>query len=244
VYDIALSFAASDGSIITRQTKARVTGAAVHDRVLQIVGTSGSDAVKIVADGEFIVVQAAFLPGPDHTRRFRAADFDFIAVLTGEGENSVEVGEGIAQPVLTDGAIRADSPAGGGPGSAGRDARPRGAAIPGEPAHALGQGARAGDSLAGGADRRAEQAVSTPAINWAGSYAAGAAAARMAPSTRLSGPGLVEFAVTQTPPSDVTADSLEAHLPVTVLALDALGKFLGPQLGNGTGQKKNGNGRR
>ena len=41
IYDITVSITTEGGVVATRTTKARITGAGIHDRVLQIVGTGG-----------------------------------------------------------------------------------------------------------------------------------------------------------------------------------------------------------
>ncbi|MFA5028079.1 MAG: hypothetical protein WC713_09400, partial [Candidatus Methylomirabilota bacterium] len=121
VYDLTLTLVTADGATLTRTAKARVTGAAIHDRTLQIVGTAGNDTVIITTNGRFVTVTAPFLPEP---LTVPAAAFDVVVILTGAGQNRVVLPAGFAQPVVTDGAQRVEAspaPAAPAPPTAGID---------------------------------------------------------------------------------------------------------------------------
>jgi Ca2+-binding RTX toxin-like protein len=242
VYDITLAITTTEGAVATQVAKARITGAGISDRVLQIVGTAGDDVVEITRDGEFITVRADFLAGEGHTRTFRAADFDVIVILTGAGSNNVEIDASIAQPVVTDGATRNDALAAGGLGQVLLSGGPGNDALLGAWGQALRQGQRGAAGRAGGRGvaHHTEPATPQPGIIWAGPASRAPRPGGSSAPTPNARPGLREFALPETWGSAEPSAHAEARLPLTVLTLDTLGKFLGPQLGNGSGQKKNG----
>jgi len=119
IYDVKVSLSDDDSDSTTQATTALITGAGINGRVLQIVGTAGKDHVEVEAEGKFkdrIEVEASFLSGKEHERIFRAADFDSIVILVGDGNDHVKVDKKITKPVLMDGGAGNDYlMAGGGP---------------------------------------------------------------------------------------------------------------------------------
>jgi Ca2+-binding RTX toxin-like protein len=235
IYDITLSITTEGGVVATRTTKARITGAGIHDRVLQIVGTGSDDAVEVTIDGkdgESVEVKADFLSDDGRPRSFKTADFDFIVILTGAGDDHVIVDERITKPVVTDGGARSARLGRGGPGNA----------ILGERGRDLRQGEHGDDLLGGGAgiDQLKAKAQPAPVITWAGSYASAPRPGGISATTQNASPGLVDFAITETGDSGMNSEQEGSGLPLTVLLLNSLGKSIGPQPGNGKGQKKNG----
>jgi Ca2+-binding RTX toxin-like protein len=106
IYDVKVSLSDDDGGTATQATKAMITGAGIHNRVLQIVGTAGKDQVEVEAKGknhEWVEVEANFLSDKGHARTFRADDFDSIVIMVGNGNDHVTVDKKIVKPVLIDG---------------------------------------------------------------------------------------------------------------------------------------------
>ncbi len=106
IYDVKVNLSDDDGGTATQVKKAMITGAGINGRVLQIIGTAGRDHLEVEAEGKFkdrIEVEASFLSGKEHERIFRAADFDSIVILVGEGNDHVKVDKKITKPVLIDG---------------------------------------------------------------------------------------------------------------------------------------------
>ena len=106
IYDVKVSLSDDDSGSTTQATTALITGAGINGRVLQIVGTSGKDNVEVKAKGknhEWIEVKAGFLSDKSHTRTFKAADFDSIVIMVGDGNDHVKVDKKITKPVLMDG---------------------------------------------------------------------------------------------------------------------------------------------
>ncbi len=119
VYDVKVSLSDDDNGTATQATTALITGAGINGRVLQIVGTSGKDNAEVKVKGknhEWTEVKAGFLVGKEHERIFRAADFDSIVIMVGDGNDHVTVDKKIVKPVLIDGGADNDHlMAGGGP---------------------------------------------------------------------------------------------------------------------------------
>jgi Ca2+-binding RTX toxin-like protein len=237
IYDVTLSAATTDGAVVTRTTKVRVTGAGINDRVLQIVGTAGDDAVRVTSNGDLIEVRGDFLPGGG-LRTFRAEDFDIIVILTGAGANRIDIDERIAKSVVTEGGIRADLQESGEI----RQGAPRAGALA-EGRRALRQGGRMQKAVAEAEKTAADfnkTATVGPAVDWTGSYARTYGAGNGSAPGQESSPGLVDFEIAEAVGGESDQELPQVRLPLTVLALDVLGKFIGPQLGNGAPQKKNG----
>jgi hypothetical protein len=71
-----------------------------------------------------------------------------------------------------------------------------------------------------------------------------ATAEKSGAAAEASGPGLVDFQIAEPSNEEAEHEQPQIRLPLTVLALDALGKFAGPQFGHGTaGRKGERNGR-
>ena len=106
IYDVKVSLSDDDGGTATQATKAMITGAGIHNRVLQIVGTAGKDQVEVEAKGknhEWVEVEANFLSDKGHARTFKAADFDSILILLGDGNDEAKIDNKITKPVLMNG---------------------------------------------------------------------------------------------------------------------------------------------
>jgi hypothetical protein len=245
IYDITLSITTAGGVVATRTTKAQITGAGINDRVLQIVGTGGDDAVEVAIDGkggEFIEVKADFLSDDGRPRSFKTTDFDFIVILTGAGDDHVIVDERITKPVVTDGGARSARLGRGGPGNAILNGGPeKDAPLEGQGRDPR-QGEQGNDLPGGGAGIGHLKAKTQPApvITWAGSYASAPRRGGVSATTQNASPGLVDFAIAETVDSGMSSEQEGSGLPLTVLLLDSLGKSIGPRPGNGVGQKKNG----
>ncbi len=121
IYEITVSLADDDTGLAIGSTTALITGAGLHDGVLQIVGTSGKDDVSVKAGGrhghgDLIEVKAKFLTDNGHKRTFGAEDVGSIVVLLGGGRDKAKIDKKIEQPALIDGGAGDDSlRAGGGP---------------------------------------------------------------------------------------------------------------------------------
>jgi hypothetical protein len=244
IYDITLSVTTEEGAVARRATKARITGAGINERVLQIVGTSGKDAVDLKIggkDGELIEVTADFLPDDGHARTFTAADFDVIVIVSG-GDGRVEIDDRITKPVVTDGTGRNDFPGGGGPGSAMLNGGPRTDDLLGGRKRGLRQAEQGNSEPTGrrGIGESEQETAPKRVINWAGSYSGAPKASGISSRAQDSSPRFVDFVIPETLAGDAKSAPGEYGLPLTVLTLDWMGKLIGPQPGNGSGQKKNG----
>jgi hypothetical protein len=112
VYQVEVTLADYDEGADTVQTVAYVTGAAVHDGVLHIVGTEMADAITVVnnpSTGQ-IDVTANFLP---LTRSFDPGALSGALVYAGAGEDAVEVAEDLLLPFLMFGGDGNDHLSGG-----------------------------------------------------------------------------------------------------------------------------------
>jgi hypothetical protein len=98
----------------TAATLAYVTGVAVHDGLLHIVGTGGGDSVTVTrnaSDPDMIDVNASFLAGG--ARTFALAGLTGAVVFAGDGDDDVTVDDDIVLPFLLVGGGGDDDLAGG-----------------------------------------------------------------------------------------------------------------------------------
>ena len=113
IYEVTVTLADYDDGADTIETVAYVTGAAVHDGVLHIVGTGIGDVVGIVDNAVTgtVDVTANFLIG---TRSYDPAGLSGVVVYTGEGNDVVDVADGVTLPLLMLGGAGSDTLNGGG----------------------------------------------------------------------------------------------------------------------------------
>eukprot|EP00913_Durusdinium_trenchii_P010889 g10218.t1 len=104
-YTVTVKVTDDDGGTTYRSTTAVASGVAVHDGVLQIVGTSDKDVVMVDKTGPYITVQTSqpSQPGSNQSHMFYAHTVDSIEVYTGNGDDSVAVSQIVPQRVLANG---------------------------------------------------------------------------------------------------------------------------------------------
>ena len=117
VYTVTATLTDDDGGADARSTSTVITGAGLHDGVLQIVGTRWNDWVMVEAEGRChpdIAVEASF--SPCHEQRFQADAVSRIVIVLGDGKDTAIIEEEIRTPALIDGGAGDDHlKAGGGP---------------------------------------------------------------------------------------------------------------------------------
>ena len=113
IYTVILTVRDNDGDTASLSTEAYVTGARVHDRVLEVVGTAGKDNVLVGKAWNRMFVTANFLSGWLSTRSFSASEIDRIELRTGEGNDNVIVASSVCIPALLDGGPGDDKLLGG-----------------------------------------------------------------------------------------------------------------------------------
>ncbi|NHN39034.1 hypothetical protein G8764_17125 [Pseudomaricurvus alcaniphilus] len=113
VYKVSVTLADYDEGSDKLETLAYVTGVAVRDGVLQIVGTENNDAITVQHNGTTgqLDVTAGFLGG---TRSFDSAGLSGAVVFAGDGEDSVNVAADVEVPFLIFGGKGNDQLSGGG----------------------------------------------------------------------------------------------------------------------------------
>jgi hypothetical protein len=102
VYKVAATVADSGGDTDVAETAALVTGAAVHDGVLHIVGTGDDDTITVTRNlsdpaRERVDVSASFLGG---TMTFDVDGLAGAVVFAGDGADTVTVEEDVTLPFL------------------------------------------------------------------------------------------------------------------------------------------------
>jgi hypothetical protein len=91
IYTVTLTLTDAAVASTTATTTMMITGAGVHDGVLQIVGTGGNDRVTVSRAGHGrLKIQASFLHGP-HSRTVSAAGVKLIDVVLGDGDDRADV---------------------------------------------------------------------------------------------------------------------------------------------------------
>jgi len=113
VYKVSVTLADFDEGADTLETVAYVTGAAVHDGVLHIVGTQSGDAITVASNGATgqVDVTANFLAG---TRSFDPDLLSGAVIFAGEGEDNVAIAADVTLPSLILGGGGSDQLHGGG----------------------------------------------------------------------------------------------------------------------------------
>jgi Ca2+-binding RTX toxin-like protein len=98
VYAFSVNVADDDTGAQTVSQTLFVTGAGIHDRVLQIVGTDSADALSLDRDGDNLLIGASFLQG--ESLSFNVADFDRIEVFLRAGDDSFTMAGDIGVAVV------------------------------------------------------------------------------------------------------------------------------------------------
>ncbi|WP_341348910.1 RHS repeat-associated core domain-containing protein [Syntrophorhabdus aromaticivorans] len=122
IYQIGVTLSDDDGAATSASTASYITGAGLHNGILQVVGTTGADGVALTGT-DTIAVTASFLSDPLHTRSFQAQAVSSITVLTGDGNDLVWVDATLHKPSSIDGGSGDDILIGGSTliGGAGND---------------------------------------------------------------------------------------------------------------------------
>ena len=122
IYQIGVTLNDDDGAATSTSTTSYITGAGLHNGILQVVGTTGADGVALTGT-DTIAVTASFLSDPLHTRSFQAQAVSVITVLTGDGNDLVWVDSTLHKPSSIDGGSGDDILIGGSTllGGAGND---------------------------------------------------------------------------------------------------------------------------
>jgi len=127
IYEIQVTLTDDDTGSDAGAATAVISGAGVHDGVLQIIGTNANDRVKINQQGNGkMKVHAGFLNARGKQRTFDTADIEKIEILLGDGNDRAQISGNIDLITLIDGGGGNDHmKAGGGPsvllGSDGND---------------------------------------------------------------------------------------------------------------------------
>jgi 6-phosphogluconolactonase (cycloisomerase 2 family) len=111
VYAFSLTLADDDTGEQTMSQALFVTGAGVHDRVLQIVGTEGVDDLVLEQDGDSLLISASFVPDSGGLS-FNAADFDRIEVFLRDGDDTLELANDLGTTTIVDAGDGADTASG------------------------------------------------------------------------------------------------------------------------------------
>ncbi|MBN2292102.1 MAG: hypothetical protein JXM70_06735 [Pirellulales bacterium] len=114
LFTVELTLSDDDTGAHVALDQARVTGAAVHDGELQIIGTITDDNVVVgkLWCGQIVVI-ADFLPGCLHLARFDAAGIERIDVVLGDGDDHAVVAANVYLPTKLDGGFGDDFLKGG-----------------------------------------------------------------------------------------------------------------------------------
>jgi hypothetical protein len=111
-YTITAVVRDDDGGSATQTTEAFATGAGIHNRALQLIGTGRSDELQVSATKRTIRVKGSFLGSRE--RVFDAAAIDRIFVLLGAGNDRATVSRRLRIPLRLDGGAGDDRLTGGG----------------------------------------------------------------------------------------------------------------------------------
>ncbi|MBN1853791.1 MAG: hypothetical protein JW829_13750 [Pirellulales bacterium] len=112
VYMVTLVLTDKDSGAAEATTATVITGAGIHDDVLQIVGAAGSEQVHIFVLGENIIIVADFLSGSLY-QSFDSDQVESIKILSGDGNDYVQVWAAVSIPVQIDGGAGNDTLIGG-----------------------------------------------------------------------------------------------------------------------------------
>lgn len=115
VFKVSVTVADSDADADVVETIAYVSGAAVHDNVLHIVGTEGADDINITrnsTNSDFIDVTASFLPGG--MQSYDTSALTGAVVFTGDGADAVTIADDVELSFMVNGGNDNDRLIGGG----------------------------------------------------------------------------------------------------------------------------------
>jgi len=117
IYTIVVTVTDDDTGADSATAYAVITGAGVHDGVLQVIGTDDADRVKINQQGNGLTkVHATFLSDRGKQRTFDSADIEAVEILLGDGDDKAQISGNVALTTLIDGGDGDDHlKAGGGP---------------------------------------------------------------------------------------------------------------------------------
>jgi hypothetical protein len=114
IYTVTLTLQDDDSASVSMTQSCYVTGAAVRNGILQIVGTAGDDEVTVSANGTQVQVMASFLGGRTRTRTFDVASMKLVEMALMAGSDQGTVSASLALPALLDGGTGNDALVGGG----------------------------------------------------------------------------------------------------------------------------------
>ncbi len=104
VYTVTVTLTDDDGGEDQAETVAVISGAGVHDGVLQIVGTRGDDNAKVNQQGNGLTkVHANFLSAGEPHRSFESGQIERIEILLGDGDDHAQLSGNIDLLALVDG---------------------------------------------------------------------------------------------------------------------------------------------
>ncbi|HZN63811.1 MAG TPA: hypothetical protein VFB66_00795 [Tepidisphaeraceae bacterium] len=113
MYDVTLTVVDDAGLSASRTTRAYVTGAGVDaDGTLEFVGTAGGDAAYVKSKNGQVIASGAFIPG--WHRVHDPANLTGLLVLTGDGNDKVDVYDTVTLNAIVDGGAGDDVLWGGG----------------------------------------------------------------------------------------------------------------------------------
>jgi hypothetical protein len=104
VYEIKVTLTDDDTGTAFAETRAYITGAGVHNGVLQIVGTHCNDRVTVNQVGKkLLMVHANFLKDRGKFRTFDLKGIQRIEIYLGDGNDHATIAGNICIPVMMDG---------------------------------------------------------------------------------------------------------------------------------------------
>jgi PKD repeat protein len=115
VFKVTVTVADSDADADVVETIAYVSGAAVHDDVLHIVGTEGADTITVTRNtggSDLIDVSAGFLPGGKQT--FNISALTGAVIFSGDGADDITIAADVLLPFMVNGGNDNDRLTGGG----------------------------------------------------------------------------------------------------------------------------------
>ena len=114
IYTITVRVEDDDEGVAIATTTAVITGAGIHDGVLQIIGTQEDDHVNVNEQGNGLIkVHADFLPSGNH-KTFEADAVDRIYMVLCYGNDHATIAGSIDKPAIVDGGPGNDHLNGGG----------------------------------------------------------------------------------------------------------------------------------
>jgi PKD repeat protein len=99
IFTITLTLTDEDGGVDTQTTTAFITGAGIHNGVLQIVGSRGNDYVVVLELVDQYLIVGDIVP--QHLRTFSRSDVSSLTALLGDGNDVLIVSASL--PALVDG---------------------------------------------------------------------------------------------------------------------------------------------